>query len=218
MARDYAAEYARRIAAGRVIRSGPAKGRTVAEAGRQVARGHREAPPVLKLPAIPRLGRRATPEQVAARQVQIVRRRQVRHIEAIRRQTLTGEHAVYGSRTRETQPGAVTDFLWRHYPATGAGVRRLERDIAKLPAETLVQLVAFGDLLEGYSTEWRGTRDQWRTIGTGQAGGPVAGVGGAVIHDEWDAQVLAHGDPRYPAYPGPFELVRIYELRIYLDA
>jgi hypothetical protein len=215
MARDYAAEYARRIAAGRVIRSGPAKGRTVAEAGRQVARGHREAPPIPRLPALPRLGRRATPEQVAARQAQIIRRRQVRHIEAIRRQTLTGEHAVYGSRTRETQPGAVTDFLWRHYPATGAGVRRLERDIAKLPPETLVQLVAFGDLLEGYSTDWRGTRDQWRTIGTGQAGGPVAGVGGAVIYDAWAPRQLSAGSP---GSPGPFESVAIYELRIYVDA
>jgi hypothetical protein len=215
MARDYAAEYARRIAAGRVIRSGPAKGRSVAEAGRQVARGHRIVAPIPHLPALGRLGRRATPAEIEARAAQLIRRRQVRHIEAIRRQVETGEHAVYGSRTRETQPGAVTDFLWRHYPGTTAGMRRMERDIAKLPSETIVQVVAFGDLTEGYGSDWRGTRDQWRTIGTGMAEGPAAGVGGAVIYPKWDTHALAYGGPRTPAYSGPFETVRIFELRIY---
>jgi hypothetical protein len=211
MARDYAAEYARRTAPGRVIRSGAAKGAIIGSVPRQIARGHRVVERPAPATPLPRIGRRASAKDRAEHAALVTRRRAQRHVGALRRAVESGEHAVWGP--IDKWPGvAAPEGIFRQYPATPAGLRRLTRQIASLPADTLVQIAGFGDLREGYNVDWRGSHNQWRTIGTGQAGGPVAGIGGAVIYPAWDVPSLAFGTLDAP---GPFETVRILELRVY---
>ncbi len=204
--RDYAAEYARRIAKG--LREGKS---------RQQARGHREAAPRERQAPLPRLRRNATERERQARAELVVRRRQERHLAALRRQTLTGEHRVSGHYDFDIFRGPAgvelgrrgEGFTWVHYRPDQ--LDRMLAEIAKVPPDTTVQLAARGDLVQGYGADWRGSRGQWRTVMTGLAGeGVAAGPGGAELESGWTAdnvrEVLEH----------VYERVEILELR-FLD-
>lgn len=130
-----------------------------------------------------------------------------RHRRSMIRRVETGEHAGGWFTFQPFGKGSLP-VMAKHWPARSLYL--LVREIAKWPAETPVQVVGFGDLLEGYGADWRGTLHQWRTLATGPAEGPASAASGSGLEPlSWSAANIREIASRV------FERVRLYEIRIY---
>ena len=112
-----------------------------------------------------------------------------RHRRAVVRSLYTGEHGGWF----EFHPFGIAGerALARQYPPRG--LSRLVREIGRWDWDMNVQVAAQGELLEGYSTDWRGTHNQWRTLRTGLVSGPAMGLsasGANVIEDAWSIDAI----------------------------